>query len=229
MSNRQKIVVLSGAGISAESGIRTFRDNGGLWEEHRVEEVATPEAWQADPELVLRFYNQRRAQLDTVEPNAAHLALAAAEEHADIQVITQNVDDLHERAGSSNVLHLHGELRWARSSIDPSELVELGSKPIQLGDLCSQGGQLRPHIVWFGESVPALELAFEYVAQADTIIVVGTSMQVYPAALLAHDVPPHVALYVVDPAAPEAGHLHARIFREAASSGVPKALAAALN
>lgn len=229
MSQPPRIVVLSGAGVSAESGIRTFRDAGGLWEDHRVEEVATPEAWQADPALVLRFYNARRAQLDTVEPNAAHHAIADAEQHALVQVITQNVDDLHERAGSTRVLHLHGELRYARSSVDPSERLNLGGAPIQLGDHCSHGRQLRPDIVWFGEAVPALERAQQLMHGADFVLVVGTSLQVYPAAILAHQAPETAQLFVIDPGAPHVEHPRVRFFQEAASTGVPKALSAALD
>lgn len=179
------VVILSGAGISAESGLKTFRDAGGLWEGFRIEDVATPEAWQRDPQLVLDFYNMRRRQLFEVEPNAAHRALAELEHTHRTSIITQNVDNLHERAGSTNVLHLHGELDFARSSADESLIYELKGKDITLGDRCEHGSQLRPHIVWFGESVPAMTQAEAIVRTADILIVVGTSLVVYPAASLA--------------------------------------------
>ncbi len=171
-----KIVALTGAGISAPSGVRTFRDAGGLWENHRVEDVATPAGWARDPALVLRFYNERRAQLATVQPNAAHLALAEWERKHEVVVITQNVDDLHERAGSSRVLHLHGELTQARSTRDESLVIKIGYGPIVLGDRAPDGAQLRPHIVWFGETVPMMEAAEAEMADADVVVVVGTSL-----------------------------------------------------
>lgn len=221
----KKIVVLSGAGISAESGIKTFRDADGLWHHHRVEDVATLDAWQRTPELVLRFYNQRRAQLLTVEPNAGHLALAALEPDFDVQIITQNVDDLHERAGSSKVLHLHGELRKVRSEKYP-ELVYDWDKDLQLGDHCERCAQLRPHIVWFGESVPMLEPAAELAAQAEVFIIVGTSLQVYPAAGLMGYAPANIPFYYVDPN-PQVNYELSRmpnlnVIAEAASSGLEK-------
>ncbi|MGB0257031.1 MAG: Sir2 family NAD-dependent protein deacetylase [Coraliomargarita sp.] len=171
-----KIVVLTGAGISAESGLKTFRDAGGLWEGYRIEDVATPEAWFDAPDLVLEFYNMRRRQLYEVEPNAAHRALVELEKHHDVHIITQNVDNLHERAGSSQVLHLHGELDTARSTDDESLLIELHGRDIELGDKCPKGSQLRPHIVWFGESVPMMSEAERIVRQADVLLVVGTSL-----------------------------------------------------
>jgi NAD-dependent deacetylase len=183
----KKIVVLTGAGMSAESGILTFRDNGGLWQNHRIEEVATPYAWINNPELVVEFYNQRRKQLLEVEPNAAHFALARLEDKYDVQIVTQNVDDLHERAGSSNVLHLHGELRKVRSEKDSSLITELDGWELKLGDLAEDGAQLRPHIVWFGEDVPEINHAAEIVQTADILIVVGTSLSVYPAAGLLNE------------------------------------------
>jgi len=203
----QKIVILSGAGISAESGISTFRDNNGLWENHRVEEVATPEAWQANKELVLKFYNQRRKQLFEVEPNNGHRALVDLEQKFDVHIVTQNVDDLHERAGSSKVLHLHGELKKVRSTLDPRLIYEMDSWELKLGDLCEKGSQLRPHIVWFGESVPNIIPAVEIVQDADIFIIVGTSLNVYPAAGLSNEVKPGTPIYLVDPADVETGNL----------------------
>ena len=173
-----RIVVLSGAGISAESGLQTFRGADGLWEGHRVEDVATPEAWAANPGLVLDFYNQRRRAVLAAEPNAAHRALVELERAYDVRIVTQNVDDLHERAGSSQVLHLHGEVMLARSTRDPRLVRHLGERDIELGDVCELGSQLRPHIAWFGEMVPAMDEAVELVAEADVLLVVGTSLQV---------------------------------------------------
>lgn len=194
-----KIVALTGAGISAPSGVRTFRDANGLWENHRVEDVATPEAWRRNPELVLRFYNERRAQLATVKPNAAHLALADWERAHEVVVVTQNVDDLHERAGSARVLHLHGQLTKARSTLDDEHVVDIGYAPLALGDLCPRGGQLRPHIVWFGEAVPMIEAAAEEMGDADAVVVIGTSLQVYPAAGLTELAPSGARRFLVDP------------------------------
>ncbi|HQF37819.1 MAG TPA: Sir2 family NAD-dependent protein deacetylase [Opitutaceae bacterium] len=181
-SSRPKIVVLSGAGMSAPSGLATFRDSNGLWANHRVEDVATPEAWHRNPQLVLDFYNQRRAQACAAEPNAGHRALADLERRYEVVVITQNVDNLHERAGSSRVIHLHGELTKVRSTADESLVYDIGAKPIQLGDKCERGSQLRPHIVWFGEAVPLIEDAADELRDAAKVLVVGTSLQVYPAA-----------------------------------------------
>ncbi len=195
---KKKIVVLTGAGMSAESGVSTFRDSGGLWEGHDVMEVASPQGFAANPELVLDFYNQRRRQLFEVEPNNAHLALADLEDAYDITIITQNVDDLHERSGSSDVLHLHGELLKARSSQN-EHLVYEWKKDIILGDLAEDGAQMRPHIVWFGEAVPMLEPAIQITEQADILIIIGTSMQVYPAASLVHYVKPNTPVYFIDP------------------------------
>jgi NAD-dependent deacetylase len=198
LSSMKKIIVLTGAGVSAESGIRTFRDSNGLWEDHEVMDVASPEGWARDPELVLRFYNARRAQLKEVEPNAAHVAIKELESAFEVHVITQNVDDLHERAGSNNVLHLHGELTKARSTVDES-LVYDWTGDINLGDLCEDGHQLRPHIVWFGESVPALDQAARITSTADIVLIVGTSLQVYPAAGLVGFAPPNADVYYIDP------------------------------
>ena len=195
----QTIVVLSGAGISAESGISTFRDSGGLWEQHRIEDVATFEAWQRNRPLVIDFYNQRRKQLHEVEPNEGHRWLARLEQHFKVHIITQNVDDLHERAGSTQVLHLHGELKKVRSTIDDNYVVELDGWELKEGMLCPKGAQLRPHIVWFGEPVPMIQPAAEICAAADYFIVVGTSLAVYPAASLIHYVPAEVPKFVVDP------------------------------
>ncbi|MDP3312628.1 NAD-dependent deacylase [Lutibacter sp.] len=194
----QHIVVLSGAGISAESGIKTFRDADGLWEGHDVMEVASPLGWHKNKELVLNFYNKRRAQLLNVLPNEAHISLAKLEKYYNVTVITQNVDDLHERAGSTNILHLHGELLKVRSTVYP-ELIYEWKSDLKLGDLCKKNEQLRPHIVWFGEEVPLLEKAIEITTKADILIIVGTSMQVYPAANLIHYVKKGIPIYFVDP------------------------------
>jgi NAD-dependent deacetylase len=203
MRSRKKIVVLSGAGISAESGIATFRDSNGLWENYRIEDVATPEGWRKNRELVLDFYNQRRKQALSVQPNAGHYALAKLEAKYDVHIVTQNVDGLHEKAGSTHVLHLHGELSKARSSVDESLVYDIDGWEIKLGDRCEKGSQLRPHIVWFGEAVPAMEKAVEIAFQADIFIVVGTSLVVYPAAGLVDYIPNSVPIYVVDPNLPE--------------------------
>ncbi len=195
----KKLVVLSGAGMSQESGIRTFRDMGGLWEEYDINEVATPQAWASNPELVMRFYNDRRKQLLTCKPNTGHTALAALEKHFDVHIITQNVDDLHERAGSSKVLHLHGELKKARSSADPSLVYDIDGWELKFGDLCEKGSQLRPHIVWFGEAVPAINDAIPVVEDADIFVVIGTSLNVYPAAGLLNYVRNGVPIFLIDP------------------------------
>ncbi|MDR3235170.1 MAG: NAD-dependent deacylase [Prevotellaceae bacterium] len=218
----KKIVVLSGAGVSAESGISTFRDAGGLWEQHRIEDVATPEGWARNRTLVLDFYNARRKQLLGVRPNAGHYALARLEERFDVRIVTQNVDDLHERAGSSHVMHLHGELKKVRSTIDPDYVVELDGWELREGMTCPKGGQLRPHIVWFGEAVPMIAPAAALCAEADYFIVVGSSLAVYPAAGLVHYVPRHVPKYVVDPNEVDAGIPNATYIKEPASSGLKK-------
>jgi len=194
----KKIIVLTGAGVSAESGINTFRDAGGLWEGHDVMEVASPQGWEKNRALVLDFYNKRRAQLHEVSPNAGHEALVELEAKYDVQIITQNVDDLHERAGSSNVIHLHGELLKVRSLGNPN-LVYDWKKDLVEGDFCEEGHQLRPHIVWFGEMVPMLEVAAAQVAQADIVLVIGTSMQVYPAASLVGFAPQGTPIFYIDP------------------------------
>jgi len=199
----KKLVVLSGAGISAESGISTFRDNGGLWDNFRIEDVATPEAWQRNQELVLDFYNQRRKQAADVKPNAAHYALVELEKHFDVTIITQNVDNLHEIAGSSNVIHLHGELFKSRSTKNPELVYEMSGWELKTGDVCELGSQLRPHIVWFGEEVPMMEIAMDVTEQADIFVVVGTSLAVYPAAGLVHYVSANKPIYIIDPAKPD--------------------------
>jgi len=197
----KKLVVLTGAGMSAESGISTFRDSGGLWEKYRIEDVATPEGWYLNPGLVLDFYNQRRKQLLESKPNAGHYALAELEKHFEIHIITQNVDNLHEQACSTNVLHLHGELMKVRSTGPGHEVFEVDNNnpDINLGDNCPKGFQLRPHIVWFGEAVPGIVQAELLVEQADIFVVIGTSLQVYPAAGLMHDVRANVPVYLIDP------------------------------
>ena len=219
----KKLVVLTGAGISAESGISTFRDSNGLWENHRIEEVASPEAWRKNPEMVLRFYNIRRKQLFEVEPNEGHKALTRLEKKYDVRIITQNVDDLHERAGSSNVLHLHGELKKVRSTGDPSLVYTLDHWELKMGDVCEKGYQLRPHIVWFGEAVPAFEKAVQIAEQADLFLVIGTSMVVYPAAALINYVPSQAPKYYIDPKAfPVSGVANLSVIQEKAGTGVPK-------
>ena len=196
---KKKIVVFTGAGISKESGVDTFRDAvDGLWENHKIEEVCTIDGWRKDREKVLNFYNDRRRQMPTVEPNDAHKALARLEEDFDVTIVTQNVDDLHERAGSTNVIHLHGELLKARSTIDTNAIQEWKSDLV-LGDLCDKGHQLRPHIVWFGEEVPNIIPAVEIVKKADVLIIVGTSLNVYPAAGLSHEVKLGTPIYLIDP------------------------------
>jgi NAD-dependent deacetylase len=221
---KKKIVVLTGAGISAESGIKTFRDADGLWENHRVEDVATPEAFERDPALVLEFYNQRRRQLLTCQPNAGHMALVELERNFEVQIITQNVDDLHERAGSSRVMHLHGELKKVRSTRFPKLIYER-TTDVVLGDLCERGAQLRPHIVWFGEAVPMLQPAAELTSQADILLVVGTSLQVYPAAGLMAYADIDIPVYYIDPA-PQVNYALSQmsqliVVEQPASTGLP--------
>ncbi len=199
---KNKVVVFSGAGMSAESGIMTFRDMGGLWEQYDVTEVASPVAWKDNPQLVMDFYNQRRKQLFGCEPNKGHLLIAELEKHMDVQIITQNVDDLHEKAGSTKVLHLHGELKKVRSTWDETLVYEMDDWELKLGDLCEKGGQLRPHIVWFGEAVPAMKKAEELIEQANIVIVIGTSLNVYPAAGLLNYIRNNVPIYVIDPGSP---------------------------
>lgn len=226
----KRIVVLSGAGISAESGLQTFRGAEGLWEGHRVEDVASPEGWAANPALVLEFYNQRRRAVRAAVPNAAHRALVDLERAYDVRIVTQNVDDLHERAGSKHVLHLHGEIMLARSTRDPGLIRHLGEADIHLGDRCELGSQLRPHIVWFGEMVLAMEEAVELVAGADVLIVVGTSLQVYPAAGLIFEAPKRARRIVVNPDVPgEVKGLGFDVIAKPATIGVPEVVAALLE
>jgi NAD-dependent deacetylase len=205
MKTRKKLVVLTGAGISAESGLNTFRDGNGLWENHRVEEVATPRAWQRNPELVLRFYNERRRNVLQAQPNKAHQVLAALETEFDVSIVTQNIDDLHERAGSTQVLHLHGEILKMRSERD-SETLYPTTGDIKYGDKAPDGYQLRPHVVWFEEPVPMIEAAIEIMKQADIFLLIGSSLVVYPAAGLLAYVSPHVPKFVIDKHIPEMPH-----------------------
>ncbi len=217
------IVILTGAGISAESGLQTFRDTDGLWEGHDVMEVATPEGFANNPALVLEFYNQRRKQLLHVEPNAGHQSLVKLEEKFKVSIITQNVDDLHERAGSESVLHLHGELLKARSTVFENEIIPW-TKDIVQGDVCKKGCQMRPHIVWFGEAVPLLDQAVEITKTADILIIIGTSMKVYPAASLIDFVEDNVPIYFIDPKPSISRHNRKNliIFSSTAAVGVPK-------
>jgi NAD-dependent deacetylase len=225
----KKIVVLTGSGISAESGLKTFRDSGGLWENHRVEDVASPDGWHKDRGLVLEFYNQRRKQALEAQPNAAHIALAKLEERFEVQIITQNVDDLHERGGSSNVLHLHGELFSVRSTLDENlvyDIKEIDPEgwELKIGDNCAKGSQLRPNIVWFGEAVPDLDLAKRFAKQADFFMVVGTSMVVYPAASLIEYVSDSSRKCIIDPEVPVMRSRIENLFsiQETATVGVPR-------
>lgn len=219
----RKMVVLTGAGMSAESGLRTFREMGGLWEEYDVYEVASPRGWERDRSLVLRFYNERRKQLLEASPNKGHYDLVELEKDFNVQVITQNVDNLHERAGSTNILHLHGELTKSRSTADPNLVYDIEGWELKEGDLCEKGSQLRPHIVWFGEAVPAIEEAAEMVSTADIFVVIGTSMNVYPAAGLINYVPEASPIYVIDPnEVSVAGYPGINVIREKASEGVQR-------
>jgi len=222
---KKKLVVLTGAGISAESGIRTFRDMGGLWEEYDVMEVASYDGWVQNPELVLKFYNDRRKQLKDAMPNIGHIALAEAEKHFDVHIITQNVDNLHERAGSTKILHLHGELTKVESTVDSSLVHDIGYADLKMGDKCSKGSQLRPHIVWFGEPVPAMMEAIQITQQADIFAVVGTSLNVYPAAGLLSYASKNAPIYLVDPnAVTVQSRQTVHYIKEKASVGVAKML-----
>lgn len=194
----KKLVVLTGAGISAESGIKTFRDDNGLWKNHRFEELASPNAWRKNPKLVLEFYNVRRKNVVNAQANDAHFILTDLEEHFSVQIITQNVDDLHERAGSKNILHLHGEIRKARSTMNENLICEIAGSELNLGDLCEKKLQLRPHIVWFGESVPNFQIATEIASEADIFLIIGTSLVVYPAASLLEYVPNNTSVFIID-------------------------------
>lgn len=216
----KRIVVLTGAGISAESGIKTFRDADGLWEGHDVMEVASPLGWDKNKALVLDFYNQRRRQLLKVQPNLAHKALVSLEEKFDVHIITQNIDDLHERAGSSNITHLHGELLKARSTFDENLILDW-KKNICIGDYCEHHSQLRPHVVWFGEAVPMFEKALEITEQADILIIIGTSMQVYPAAGLVDFAPDGIPLFFIDPRPAISKNRFLEVIPKKAVEGVP--------
>ena len=218
----KKLVVLTGAGISAESGLRTFRDAGGLWEGHDVTEVASPEGWKANRALVLDFYNQRRKQALEAKPNRGHLALAELEKNFEVVIVTQNVDNLHEKAGSTHVLHLHGELFKSRSTLDESLVYDIEGWELNEGDKCEKGSQLRPHIVWFGEMVPLMDKAILETYQADVLLVVGTSLLVYPAAGLVNYVSAGTPIFVVDPQRPEISMANVTFFEESATMGVPK-------
>ncbi len=221
----KKIVVLTGAGISAESGLKTFRDSGGLWEGHDVMEVATPEAWQRDRALVLEFYNQRRKQALSVKPNDGHLVLTELQNHFQVSIVTQNVDNLHEQAGSKQVLHLHGQLNKSRSTLDPSLVYDIEGWELKEGDKCEKGSQLRPHIVWFGEAVPMMEPAIIEATSADIFIVAGTSLVVYPAAGLLDFISPSVPKYIVDPKLPEVRSTENMfLYEEEASTGLQKVM-----
>ncbi len=220
---KQKLVVFTGAGISAESGIKTFRDSGGLWEEFDINEVATPQAWVKNQSLVLDFYNRRRKQVLEAQPNKAHIALVELEQKYDVQIITQNIDDLHERAGSKKVLHLHGEITKSRSTIDDSLVYKIKGEEIKLGDKCEKGSQLRPHIVWFGEMVPMMDVANLIAEKADIFVVVGTSMAVYPAAGIIDFTSQDIPKYLIDPSDIKVnGITNLKIIKEKASIGLPK-------
>ncbi len=216
----KRLVILSGAGMSAESGIRTFRDMNGLWEEYDVMEVASIEAWHKNPELLLRFYNDRRKQMILSQPNKGHLLLAELEHDFDVRIITQNVDNLHERAGSTHVLHLHGELTKARSTKEPSLIYTLIDPEMKIGDLCGKGSQLRPHIVWFGEEVPEMENAIKLVQSADILCIIGTSLNVYPAAGLMNYTRTAVPVFLIDPNPPVHLPRHVVVIPEKAGIGV---------
>lgn len=218
---KKKLVVLTGAGMSAESGIKTFRDSDGLWENHDVMEVASIDGWRKNPQLVMEFYNQRRKQLFEVEPNAGHIGLAALEKVFDVHIITQNVDDLHERAGSTNIIHLHGELKKVRSIMDEELVYTLDGWELKMGDTAEDGAQLRPHIVWFGEEVPMMENAAVITYGADILVVIGTSLQVYPAAGLLHYAPAHIPKFLIDPKGePVNGVKNLTVLNKTATEGV---------
>jgi NAD-dependent deacetylase len=218
----KRLVILTGAGISTESGIKTFRDSDGLWNNYRFEDLASPDAWENNRQAVLEFYNMRRKQLLEVAPNDAHKALVKLEACYQTTIITQNVDDLHERAGSSDVVHLHGELRKARSTKNPYLIYDLKGWELKEGDTCELGSQLRPHVVWFGEPVPMFEKAVEITSKADVFIIIGTSLKVYPAAGLVHYTKPGIPVYLIDPkASPERGNRQIEIIRKKAGDGVP--------
>lgn len=215
-----KIAILTGAGMSAESGIPTFRASDGLWENHRIEDVATPEAWQRNPQLVQEFYNIRRKGVIEAKPNKGHLLLKELEKQHEVVIITQNIDDLHERAGSSNIIHLHGMIRKSQSSINSNLTYDIDGWELKFGEFCELGSQLRPHVVWFGEQVPMLEIAANEISSADVLVVIGTSLKVYPAASLIHFTKAGAELIVIDPERPESLPSHATYIPEIASKGV---------
>lgn len=217
---KKKLVILTGAGMSQESGLRTFRDMGGLWEEYDITEVATPEAWHRNPSLVMQFYNERRKQLYEAEPNAGHIGLVDLEKDFDVSIITQNVDDLHERAGSTKIVHLHGELKKARSSVDESLVYDIDGWELKFGQKCAKGSQLRPHIVWFGEAVPAMDDAIPLVEAADILVVIGTSLNVYPAAGLVNYAKRETPIFVIDPERPQVYIRNVNYIQEKAGKGV---------
>lgn len=220
---KKKLVVLTGAGISAESGLKTFRDTGGLWENHSIEDVAHIDGWHRNPALVLQFYNDRRKKAFEAKPNAGHLALAELEKYFDVRIITQNVDNLHEKAGSTHVLHLHGELNKVRSVKDENLIYDIGDKSIEIGDVAKDGGQLRPHIVWFGEMVPMIEPAADLCMNADIFVVIGTSLQVYPAAGLIGYVSDNAPKFIIDPNAVNIDYYeNITYIKETATIGVPQ-------
>jgi NAD-dependent deacetylase len=220
---KKRIVVFTGAGVSAESGIKTFRDSDGLWENYKIEDVATPQAWNKNPALVNEFYNLRRKQVLEVQPNEAHKAIVKLEKKFDVNIITQNIDDLHERAGSKKVLHLHGEIRKVRSTVKSNLIYDLAGWELKMGDKCELGSQLRPHIVWFGEAVPMMDMAMSLVSVADIFLVIGTSLNVYPAAGLLSYADRSIPKYLVDPNPQNIGRIeHLTILAEKAGEGVPK-------
>ena len=219
----KKLIVFTGAGVSSESGLKTFRDSNGLWEEYNVMDVATPEAWAQNPELVLEFYNKRRQQIIDAQPNAAHFAIAELQDTFDTQVITQNIDDLHERAGCKNVLHLHGEIKKSRSTADPSKIYDIEGAELNPGETCELGSQLRPDVVWFGEAVPNISIAQEMISKANIVMIVGTSLNVYPAAGLIFFAPTFSEKYLIDPAEVNVTDIdNLTVIREIASLGVPR-------
>lgn len=215
-----KIVVLTGAGISAESGLKTFRDGDGLWENYPVEQVASIEGWYANPKIMLQFYNERRRQIEKAQPNKGHLLLAQLEQQHDVRIVTQNIDNLHERAGSTHVLHLHGVVTKAQSDRDPGLISDIGYNDIHWGDKASDGAQLRPHIVWFGEAVPNIERAVHLVQQADLLLIIGTSMVVYPAAGLVNYAPHGIPIYYIDPHPSTMQRPNLHIIQEKAGTGM---------
>lgn len=221
--NKPKLIVLTGAGISAESGLRTFRDSDGLWEGHDIYEVASPEGWAKDPALVQNFYNMRRKDVVNAQPNAAHIGLAKLEEHFDVRIITQNIDDLHERAGSTRVLHLHGEIIKMRSELNETELFPI-TGDIQMGERAADGGQFRPHVVWFGEAVTMIQPAILEIVQADVFVLIGTSLNVYPAAGLMDYLRPNIPKYIIDKKIPPVRGNDYHLIEKPATEGVEELL-----